>query len=340
MRLGLVGYGVGGMYFHAPFIVAAEGVELVGIVARAAKTIASAKADFPDTPIYASLSDMIAAGVDAVTITTPPQTRRELVLQAAKAGVHVIADKPFAPDAQGGRELEQAAVAHGITLGVFHNRRFDTDILTLKKVLDSKRLGQIWRVHSRMDLDDPGSIEAGESGGLLRDIGSHLINQMLWLLGSVKSVNAQLDYIDLPEGRTVAGFTLTLTHSSGVYSHVSSSKANHFAERDLRVYAENGSYVSHYTDVQTQAVFAGKSPAQDPDNWGIEAEENWGTQSTAEGFEQIASAQGRYQDYYSQFATAINTGGLPPVTASEAIETLAVIDAAYLSASTGVIVSL
>ena len=90
LRIGVVGYGTGGRHFHTPFIAAANNCTLAGIVARAPKTVATAKADWPDTPIYASLNDMIAAGTcDAVTITTPPQTRRELVLEAIHAGLHV-----------------------------------------------------------------------------------------------------------------------------------------------------------------------------------------------------------------------------------------------------------
>ena len=334
MRLGLVGYGVGGRYFHAPFIMAAAGVELVGIVARAEKTIATIREDFPDVPIYASLSDMLAAGVDIVTITTPPQTRKALVLEAASAGVHVIADKTFAQDAQRGRELAQAPAAAGITLGVFHNRRYDTDIKTLKKLIDTDRLGKIWRVDSRMEFDDPSTIEAGESGGLLRDLGSHLIDQMLWLLGPVQSVSAQLDYVELPQGNTVAGFTITLIHSSGVHSHLSASKLNYIEQRELRVYADHGSYVSNYTDVQAQAIFCGMKPAANPASWGYELEQNWGTLATAAGKEKIPSAQGCYHDYYSQFAAAVKSGDKPPVTAVEAVATLAVIDAAYLSAKT------
>ncbi|NQZ32668.1 MAG: Gfo/Idh/MocA family oxidoreductase [Oceanospirillaceae bacterium] len=334
MRLGLVGYGVGGRCFHAPFIMAATGVELVGIVARADKTIAAIKADFPAIPIYASLTQMLAAGVDIVTITTPPQTREALVLEAANAGVHVIADKPFAPDAQGARVLQKAALDNGITLGVFHNRRYDTDLQTLKKLIDSDRLGKIWRVHSCMDFNDPITIEAGESGGVLRDLGSHLIDQMLWLLGPVTSVNAQLDYVKLAAGNTVAGFTLTLIHSNGVHSHLSASKLNCIEQRELRVYAQKGYYVSNYTDVQAQAIFSGKKPAMDLDNWGIELEENWGTLSTATGMQKIPSEQGRYHDYYSQFAEAVMSGGQPPVSAEEAIATLEVIDAAYRSAKT------
>src|ERR1700750_3165753 len=146
MRLGLVGYGVGGRYFHAPFIAAAKGVELAGVVTRSPERRTELGADFPDVPAYDSLTALLAAGVDAVTITTPPQTRRQLVLEAIAAGVPTVADKPFAPDVAGGRELVAAAEDAGVALNVFHNRRWDADIRTLAAVLKSGELGELWGV--------------------------------------------------------------------------------------------------------------------------------------------------------------------------------------------------
>jgi predicted dehydrogenase len=109
---------------------------------------------------------MIAAGgIDAVTITTPPDTRRELVLEAIAAGLHVVADKPFAPSAEAALELDAAARAKGVVLGVLHNRRWDADFRTLRKVIADGRLGQVWRVHSRMDLDEPETLEVGRPAG-------------------------------------------------------------------------------------------------------------------------------------------------------------------------------
>jgi len=335
MRVGVVGYGTGGRHFHVPFIAAAKGVELAGIVARAPETLARAKADFPGVPIFPSLGAMLAAGVDAVTITTPPQTRRELVLEAIAAGVHVIADKPFAPSAAAGRELDAAAKAKGVVLGVFHNRRMDADVRTLKKVLDGGRLGKLWRLHSRMDLDDPATLEAGPTGGLLRDIGSHLVDQILWLLGPAVSVDAQLDMVERPQGPTDAGFVLTLRHESGVRSHLSSSKLNHLAAKEYRAYGEAGSYVSSGTDVQAQAIFAGRRPVDDLAAWGYEDPELWGSLHTASGAERVPSEQGRYHDYYEAFAQAVAQGGPPPVSAAEAVATLAVLDAARVSANEG-----
>lgn len=131
IRLGLVGYGVGGRFFHAPHIDAADGVELLGIIARAAQTHATAYADFTGVPLFASLAELLAAGVDAVTITTPPQTRRQLVLEAVAAGVHVVADKRFAPSAADGRVLAAAADAN-VLLRFFHNRRWDADFQTVR----------------------------------------------------------------------------------------------------------------------------------------------------------------------------------------------------------------
>jgi predicted dehydrogenase len=340
VRIGLVGYGTGGQHFHAPFIAAAKGVELTGVVARASQTVGKVEADLPRVPIYPSLSSMLAAGVDAVTITTPPETRRELVLEAIEAGVHVIADKPFAPSAIAGRELDAAAKAKGVVLGVFHNRRMDADVRTLKKVLDDGRLGRLWRLHSRMDQDDPATLEGGPTGGLLRDLGSHTVDQMLWLLGPVISVDAQLDMIELPRGPTDAGFVLTLRHANGIHSHLSSSKLNHIAVKEYRAYGEAGCYVSSGTDVQAQAIFAGRRPADDLDGWGYEDEAFWGSLHTASGVQRVPSEQGRYQDYYEGFARAVLEGVPPPVTAAEAVATLAVLDAARVSAQEGRVVAI
>lgn len=336
MRIGLVGYGTGGQHFHAPFIAAAEGVELAGVVARAPATIARIEADLPGVPIYPSLAAMIAAGgIDAVTVTTPPQTRRALVLEAIEAGLHVIADKPFALSAAAARELDAAAKAKGVTLGVFHNRRFDADLQTLRKVIADGRLGRVWRVHSRFDFDDPATLEAGPTGGLLRDLGSHMVDQILFLLGPAVTVDAQLDMVELPEGPTDAGYTITIRHESGAHSHLSASKLNRLVEKEYRAYGELGSYVSSGTDVQAQAIFAGRRPVDDLAGWGYEKEELWGTLHTAAGAERVPSEQGRYHDYYEAFARAVRDGTEPPATAEQGIAVLAVLDAARESATSG-----
>lgn len=336
MRIGLVGYGTGGRHFHAPYIAAAKGIELGGVVARAPETVARVKSDLPDVPVYGSLAEMISSGdVDAVTITTPPQTRRDLVLEAIAAGLHVVADKPFAPSAAVARELDEAAKKAGVVLAVYHNRRFDADILTLREVITSGELGKLWRIHSRMEFDDPSTLEGGPTGGLLRDLGSHLVDQMLWLLGPVVSVSAYLDEVETDQGQTDASFVLNLRHESGVHSHLSASKLNRLTTREFRAYGENGSYVALGTDVQTQAVFAGHRPADDLAAWGFEKPDRWGTLRTRNTERKIPSQQGCYHRYYEGFAAAVRGEQPPPVTAGEAAAALAVLDAARISAQEG-----
>ena len=222
MRLGLVGYGDGGRHYHAPFIEAADGLDLAGVVTRDPQRRAQLAREYPGVPVYDSQRSLLETGVDVVTITTPPGTRGELVLEAVAAGVHVVADKPFAPTAAAGRELAEAARSAGVVLTVYQNRRWDADIRTLRATLG--RLGDLQRVESRFDLDQPGLLETGPHGGLLRDMGSHLVDQMLWLLGPVVAVHAALDWTDSPDGRTDSAFDVSLAHGSGVRSRVSSTK--------------------------------------------------------------------------------------------------------------------
>jgi predicted dehydrogenase len=344
VRIGVVGFGTGGLNFHSPFIEAADGVELAGVVTRSAERRRVLANRFPGVPAYDSLADLAhgeqtSAGLDAVTITTPPDTREALVLEALDHGLHVIADKPFAPTADAAIALDQAAEAAGLILGVYHNRRWDSDVRTLKAVLDSGELGRVTRFHSRFDADDPATLEGGPHGGLLRDLGSHIVDQALWLFGPVEQVFARVEEAPTPDGPTDVAFVIVLVHRDGTMSEVSASKLNRLQERELRLYGELGSYLSRSTDVQAEAIFAGRRPVDDPRGWGHEPESAWGTLRTAEGARRIPAEQGSYVQYYELFAQAIRIGGPPPVSAAEAVETLAVLDAARHSAASGSVVA-
>lgn len=332
VRIGLVGYGVGGRWFHAPYIDAASGVDLVGVVTRSPAKFSDLQRERPGMPVYASQGDMLRAGVDAVVITTPPETRNALVREAIAAGVHVVADKPFAPDASAAAELGALADAAGVRLSVFHQRRRDADIMTLKGVLESGVLGDIWRFNSVYDLDEPQGLEAGPQGGLLRDLGSHLVDQALWLFGPVERVSAHLDWVDLPEGPTDAGFALRLDHVSGTATFLSASKLNRVVRRHLELLSARGAYLATSADAQTAAIKAGRRPKDEPASWGFEPREHWGRLVTEAGQTLIPSVQGNYSDYYTDFARAVADGTQVPVPVSDAIAVLAVLDAARTSA--------
>lgn len=131
----------------------------------------------------------------------------------------MVADKPFAPDAGSARDLDAAARARGVILGVFHNRRWDSDLRSLARVVREGR---------------PGSGLAHPLPDGLGRPGDARVDQMRWLLGPVLTVDAQLDRVDLPEGPTDAGFTLTLRHRGGAHSHLPASTLNRINLRELR----------------------------------------------------------------------------------------------------------
>jgi predicted dehydrogenase len=317
--------------FHAPFIDAATGIELAGVVTRSPTRQRELRSDFPDVPCFESVAELLASGIESVTITTPPQTRRELVLQAIEAGLHVVADKPFAPEADTAFELVEAARAADVILSVFHNRRYDADVRTLRSVFDAGSLGKIWRLHSRFDLNLPDTLDGGVAGGLLRDTGAHLVDQALWLLGDVSSVSATLDWVERAGERIDAGFVVTLRHTSGAISYLSSSKLNRVTARTLLAYGEFGSYEASGTDVQFADLLLGKRPQDDRAAWGFEDESNWGFLRDGEGTHAVPSEQGAYFHFYERFAAAVRGLATPPTPGTEAIRTLEILDAARLS---------
>jgi predicted dehydrogenase len=336
MKLGLVGYGFGGRIFHTPFIQAASGIELAGVVARSTDKIAQVVADLPGVPVFTNLAKMIdAGGCDAVTITTPPATHLPLALQAIDEGLHVICDKPFAPTLRAAAQLVAAANEKGVVLNVFQNRRRDTDIVTLAALIENGDLGQVQRIHNRMDFNQIQALERGPTGGLLRDIGSHLVDQMLWLLGPAVSFNAQVFTLDLPEGLTDSGFVIHLRHVNGAESFSSATKTNHLDAREIRVYGGKGAYVVQGSDVQAREAIAGKRPIDDPFNWGQESESAWGTLHVEDGVRRVPSLRSNYSDFYTEFAHAVAVGSSGPVPARQSLRTVEVLDAARLAASNG-----
>lgn len=336
MRIGLVGYGVGGHLFHLPYIQAAKEWEIVGVVTRNPARREVLAGEAPGVPAFDSMDDLIDAGVDAVTITTPPQTRRELVLHALERGVNVVADKPFAPNLAGAKELAEAAAVAGKVLCVFQNRRYDTDLITLQGVLASGDLGAPWRSRIVFDLDEPGGLEVGPEHGLLRDLGAHVVDQAIRLFGPVARVDGHLDWVDTPDGRVDVGFSLGLHHASGVFSDVSASKLCRRTAKEFTVYGAKGYYESHMSDRQTDQLTSGLRPATAPKGvWGVEEPDRWGTLVTADGAHRVPSAAGEYADFYRQFHAAVADGAQPPVLLSEVLHTIAVLDAARLSDAQG-----
>lgn len=335
MRIGLVGYGAGGSRFHLPFIQAAEQWQVVGVVTRSAARRELLAREAPGVPAFDTMDELINAGVDLVVITTPPATRRSLVLRALERGVHVVADKPFAPDADTARELVAAAERAGKVLTVYQNRRWDSDFLTLRQVIDSGELGQLWRANIVLDQNSVRSVELDPNDGLLRDLGAHVVDQAIQALGPVVRVDAHLDWLGSGEQRTDVGFSLGLHHESGTYSSVSASKLCGRDERTLAVYGQRGSYLSRMADVQSDQVKAGLRPATNPEVWGVPDAADWGELRTPSGSRRVAPVAGNHADFYRKLHRALAGNGPLPVTLEQAVHTVEVLDAARASALQG-----
>jgi len=350
LRVGLVGYGLAGSVFHAPLIAATEGLTLDTVVTANPERQGQARAEFPDVRVAASPDELFArAGdLDLVVIASPNKTHVPLATTALKADLPVVVDKPIAGTAAEARELAALAEERGLFLSVFQNRRWDNDFLTLRKLLDEGALGDVWRFESRFERWRPqpkgGWRESGdpaEIGGLLYDLGSHLVDQALFLFGPATSVYAESDI--RRAGAEVDDDTfIAITHAGGVRTHLYATATTAQLGPRFRVLGSEAGYVKYGLDPQEAALKEGERPGVD---WGREPESLWGRLGAGEspltgGGTAVPTLPGAYPAYYAAVARALSEGGTNPVTALEAAAALDVLEAARRSALDGVAVKL
>jgi predicted dehydrogenase len=339
LRVALLGYGLGGSAFHAPLIATTPGLTLAAIVTGDPARQAAARADHPGAEIVDSAEALWtrADTLDLVVVSTPNRTHAPLGSAALGMGLHVVVDKPMAVTAAEGRELAEAARTAGRRLIPYQNRRWDGDFRTVQALLADGSLGTVHRFESRFDrwrpAPRPGWREQGdpgEGGGLLYDIGSHLIDQALVLFGPVRHVYAELDR-RRPGVAVDDDVFLALTHESGVRTELHTSVLAAQAAPRFRVAGDRASYVKWGLDVQEAALRGGARP--DAGAWGEEEPAQWGTLGRDGDTTPVPTRPGAYPAYYAAVAATIRGEAPPPVTPEEAIATLEVIEAAQRSAA-------
>jgi scyllo-inositol 2-dehydrogenase (NADP+) len=341
IRVALIGYGLGGRSFHAPMIMAAPGMKLTHVVSANADRASQARAEIPGVIIVDNANELWRRSdeIDLVVISTPNRTHVPLALAAVDTKLPLVVDKPLAATSADAQRVVTAAREAGVFLTVYQNRRYDGDFRTLRNLLAQNALGQVHRFESRFErwrpAPKPGWRESSapeDAGGLLYDLGSHLIDQALALFGGVTSVYAEVRA--LRANVTVDDDVfLALTHANGVQSHLWTTMLAAEQGARLRVLGNRAMYVKWGMDPQEAALRDGAKPRSP--GWGVESEAHWGTLITGDGSRAVQTERGDYTDFYVEAARAIREGGPPPVKPEDAIATLRVVEAAQQSARTG-----
>jgi predicted dehydrogenase len=346
-RVALLGYGLAGAVFHAPLISAVEGLELAAIVTGDDERRSHARRDHPDAELLSSPEEVWerAADLDLAVVATTNRAHVPLARSSIEAGLAVVVDKPLAASADEGRTLVREARDRGVLLTVFQNRRWDGDFLTLRGLLAEASLGEVARFESRFERWRPelseGWRESGDPadvGGLLNDLGSHLVDQALCLFGPASQVYAELE-TRRPEAQTDDDTFVALGHESGVRSHLWMSAVAAQAGPRFRVLGSRAAYVKYGLDVQEESLRTGHRPS-DP-LWGREPEDRWGTLLGAGGqLTRVPTRPGSYQRFYEGVVHALREGAPPPVDPEGVVAGLEVLDAARESAREGRVVEL
>ncbi|MFF9779001.1 Gfo/Idh/MocA family oxidoreductase [Streptomyces sp. NPDC013978] len=352
LRVALVGYGLAGSVFHAPLIAATEGLTLDTVVTSNAERQAQARAEFPDVRFAATADELWtrADELDLVVVASPNKTHVPIATAALEAGLPVVVDKPVAGTAAEARELAALAESRGLLLSVFQNRRWDNDFLTLRALLADGELGEVRRFESRFERWRPqlkgGWRESGdpaEIGGLLYDLGSHVVDQALTLFGPATLVYAESD-LRRPGAETDDDTFIAVTHANGVRSHFYASAVTPQLGPRFRVLGSEAGYVKYGLDPQEAALREGERPTPGA-AWGLEPEDQWGRVGAGDspltgGGRPVPTLPGDYPAYYTAVAAALRGTGDNPVTAYEAAAALDVLEAARKSAAEGVAVKL
>jgi predicted dehydrogenase len=335
LHVGLIGYGYAGHTFHAPLIRATAGLRLVAVASSdAAKVHAALGGEVAVLPPPALIA---RDDIDLVVVAAPNDQHHPLALAALHAGRHVVVDKPFALDAAQAQQLVDAAEQRSRLLSVFHNRRWDSDFLTLTALLREGRIGRPVELVSHFDRFRP-QVRArwreggGPGAGLWLDLGPHLLDQALQLFGEPAAIH--LDQAALRDGAQADDwFHATLRWPDGRRARLHASALAARPGARFTLHGTAGSFSVDGLDGQEDALKAGASPAQiaAPD-WGLDARLGRLCLPATATDLGVPLSQGRYPDYYAAVRDALLGIGANPVPAAQALAVQQWLDAGRRSA--------
>lgn len=341
IQVGLIGYGLGGRAFHAPFIDSTPGLRLSAVMTSNPARRQEVAERYPAATLASDIDALLALepALDLIVISSPNATHAPLARAALAARRHVVVDKPFAATAKEAREIGRLAAAAERLAIPFQNRRWDGDFLTLQQLIRGGELGDVHRFESRFDRWRPQPkanwcrANAPESGeDILHDLGTHLVDQALQLFGPVSSVYAELSRLH-PDVVTCDDAFLSLAHESGVRSRLHMTTRAGVPGPRMTVIGSRATYVKYGLDVQEDLLKVGTRP--DVPGFGSEPGEAWGTLGSGETRRAVPTERGAYAEYYRAVERAIRESAPPPVSVDDVAAGLDIIEAAFRSASEG-----
>lgn len=339
-QVGLLGYGNSGSFFHAPLIEVNPGLELTAVATSRQEVLDL----YPKVRLYDSVEALIAdPSLDLIVVATPHRLHGPHAQAAISAGKHVVVEKPLAETAAEVRVLMEQARLAGRMLIVFTNRRWDGDYMTVKQVIDSGVLGEVYYFESQWKLyipkprgvwrENPAAL-----GGILYDLGPHMIDQAIQLFGKPESVYAQIE-THRPDNLVDDFFRLQIQFGSGVQVVLMTDLMASITGPRFQVRGLQGAYEKFGLDPQEAALRAGEFPRGD--KWGVEDPANWGHLEVSDwnglAFSgHIATVPGDYRAFYRAVCEALPQGQ-SPFELEDIVVQLQVIEAALRSAQTNTV---
>lgn len=335
----MASFGMSGYVFHGPLLDANPGFQITKILERS-KSLSSQV--YPYASIVRSFDQLIQdKELELIIVNTPDNTHYEYTKSALLAGKHVVVEKPFVQTVEQGEELIDLARSKGLILTVFQNRRWDGDFLTVQDVIKNKLLGGLVEYEAHFDrfrnyIQPETWKEDPESGtGILFNLGSHLIDQVIVLFGKPGSLNADIRI--LREGGSVDDyFDINLFYPEVKVNLHSSYLVRESGPRYI-LHGRNGSFLKSGIDPQEEALKKGEKP--DTPDWGKEHKANWGTlHTTISGVHfqgRIETRNGDYPFFYNKLYDCLTAGTPVPVEPEDSLLGVKVINLAFRSSREG-----
>ena len=335
IRVGLIGFGYAGRTFHAPLLQGTAGYRLAAVASSRAAEVRSALPDVEVVPDAAALDRR--ADIDLVVVATPNETHAPLAEAALRSGRHVVVDKPFTVTAAEARRLAQRAQEQGLILSVFHNRRWDSDFLTVRAAIREEALGRVALFESRLDRFRPEVRDRWREGaepgaGLLYDLGPHLLDQALMLFGVPDMVQATLRR-QRPGARNTDYFHLVLGYGSRLVASLQAGMVVAGGSPRFAVHGDRASLIKLHADVQEDQLRAGMVPGSP--GWGVDPEAAVLFEGPGGKRRSVAAVPGDQRGYYAALRDALGGRGANPVSPAQGAAVIALIEAALRSDAEG-----